>query len=130
MWPRNPSGGLSRREQQIMEIVYALGEATAAQVRGQMADAPSYSTVRKQLTILVERGHLKHREEERKYIYRPTQARGKAGKSALARVVRTFYEGSLEKAVAALVQGSESRLSDDELKRLGKLIEEARRDGK
>ena len=113
-----------------MDIVFALGEATAAQVREQMAEAPSYSTVRKQLTILVERGHLKHREEDRKYVYQPTKTRRKAGKSALGRVVRTFYEGSLEKAVAAMVQGSDSRLSDDELKRLGKLIEEARRHGR
>ena len=113
-----------------MEIVYALGEGTAAQVLEKMADPPSYSTVRKQLTILVERRHLKYREEERKYVYRPTKTRHKAGKSALARVVRTFYEGSLEKAVAAMVQESDSRLSDDELKRLGILIEEARRHGK
>ena len=113
-----------------MEIVYSFGEATAAQVRDQMADPPSYSTVRKQLTILVERGHLKHREDARKYVYRPTKTRSKAGKSALARIVRTFYEGSLEKAVAALVQEGDSPLSDAELKRLGKLIEEARRHGK
>ena len=113
-----------------MEIVYARGEATAAQVREQMADPPSYSTVRKQLTILVERGHLKHREEERKYVYRPTKTRHKAGKSALIRVVKTFYEGSLEKAVAALLQGSDTKVSDKELNKLTKLIEEARWDGK
>ena len=121
---------MSRREQQIMDIIYAFGEATAAQVRGEMPDAPGYSTVRKQLTILVERGYLRHREKQRKYIYRPTKTRRNAGKSALTRVVRTFYEGSLEKTVAALVQGNDAQLSDDELKRLGDLIEEARRHGK
>ena len=111
--------GFSRRERQIMEIIFALGEATAAMVQEQMDDAPSYSTVRKQLTILVERGHLKHREENRKYVYRPTKTRRKAGKSALARVVQTFYEGSLEKAVAALVQESDGKLSDEEGQSLG-----------
>ncbi len=129
MAKKNEGSGLSRREQQIMDIVYALGEATVAQVLEEMADPPSYSTVRKQLTILSERGHLRHREENRKYIYRPTKTRGKAGKSALTRVVKTFYEGSLEKAVAALLQGSDAKVSDSELRRLSKLIEEARRDG-
>lgn len=124
------SGELSRRERQIMDIVYGLEEASAAQVRAEMADAPSYSTVRKLLTILVEKHHLKHREHGGKYFYRPTKSRDKAGKSALMRVLETFYEGSLEKAVAAMVSGRQARVSDEELQNLTKLIDDAKSEGR
>jgi BlaI family transcriptional regulator, penicillinase repressor len=121
---------LSRRERQIMDIVYARGEASAAAIHGELPDPPSYSAVRALLAILVEKGHLKHRPEQGRYIYAPTRRRSQAGRSALRRVLDTFYEGSLEKAVAALLHGSEANLSSDELARLGQLIEQARKEGR
>lgn len=126
---RDFSGELSRRERQIMDIVYALTEATAAQVRGGMADAPSYSTVRKLLSILVEKNHLKYREESGKYFYRPTRSRDRAGKSALLQVLETFFEGSLEKAVAAMVSSRQAGVTDEELQNLSKLIDHAKSEG-
>ena len=126
---RKPTAELSRRERQIMEIVYSRGEASAAQVLEQLPDPPSYSAVRALLAILVEKGHLRHRSEQGRYIYAPTRRRAKAGRSALVRVLETFYEGSLERAVAALLQ-SDSKLTADELKRLGELIEQARQEGR
>jgi BlaI family penicillinase repressor len=125
---RKPTDELSRRERQIMEIIYARGEASAAQVLEQLPDPPSYSAVRALLAILVEKGHLKHRSDRGRYIYAPTRRRAKAGRSALVRVLETFYEGSLERAVAALLQ-SDSKLTADELKRIGELIEQARQEG-
>ena len=126
---RKPTDELSRRERQIMEIIYARGEASAAQVLEQLPDPPSYSAVRALLAILVEKGHLRHRSEQGRYIYAPTRRRAKAGRSALVRVLETFYEGSLERAVAALLQ-SDSKLTADELKRIGEMIEQARQDGR
>ena len=126
---RKPPADLSRRERQIMEIIYARGEASAAQVLEDLPDPPSYSAVRALLAILEQKGQLKHRSEQGRYIYAPTRRRSKAGRSALVRVLETFYEGSLEKAVAALLQ-SDSRLTADELKRLGELIEQARQEGR
>lgn len=120
---------LSRRERQIMDIVFAAEEASAAEVLAAMDDPPSYSTVRKLLGILIDKGHLKHREKDGKYFYRPTKTRGKAGRSAMKRVLETFYEGSLEKAVAAMLQGRDAKVSDEELTRLKKLIEDAQPEG-
>src|SRR6185503_5039400 len=127
---RPPAHTLSRRERQIMDIVYARGEAAAAGVHAALPDPPSYSAVRALLAILVEKGHLKHRSEQGRYIYAPTRRRSHAGRSALRRVLDTFYEGSLEKAVAALLHGSEANLSPEELARLGQLIEQARKEGR
>ncbi len=121
---------LSRRERQIMDVIYAHEEASAAQVLEGLPDPPSYSAVRALLAILVEKGHLKHRSEQGRYIYSPTRRRARAGRSALVRVLETFYEGSLEKAVAALLQGADARLSPDELQRLSELIENARKEGR
>ena len=121
---------LSRRERQIMDIVYAAEEASAAQVLEAMSDPPSYSTVRKLLGILIEKGHLKHRQQDSKYFYRPTKPRGKAGRSAMTRVLETFYEGSLEKAVAAMLQGRDGKVTDEELRRLRQLIEDAQKEGR
>ena len=126
---RKPTADLSRRERQIMEIIYARGEASAAQVLDQLPDPPSYSAVRALLAILEQKGQLKHRSEQGRYIYAPTRRRSKAGRSALVRVLETFYEGSLEKAVAALLS-SDSRLSAEELQRLSELIEQARQEGR
>lgn len=126
---RTAAHSLSRRERQIMDVVYAQGEASAADVQTALPDAPSYSAVRALLAILVEKGHLKHRSEKGRYIYAPTRRRAQVGRSALRRVLDTFFEGSLEKAVAALLQGSDSNLSAEELERLGQLIEQARKEG-
>jgi predicted transcriptional regulator len=127
---RTPAHTLSRRERQIMDIVYAQGEASAAGVRAALPDPPSYSAVRALLAILVEKGHLKHRSEHGRYIFAPTRRRAQAGRSALRSVLDTFFEGSLERAVAALLRGSDANLSAEELQRLGQLIQKARREGR
>src|SRR4051812_25712854 len=102
--PEDSAEQLSRRERQIMDIVYARGEAAAADVQSALPEAPSYSAVRALLRILEDKGHLRHREEGARYIYLPTEPRGKASRSALQRVVQTFFNGSLSSAVAALVE--------------------------
>lgn len=117
---------LSRREQQIMDIVYARGEATAAEVGEALPDPPAYSTVRTLLRILEEKGHLRHREEGPRYVYLPTQPRAQASRSALQRVVRTFFAGSLSSAVAALVDGEGGKVTPEELKRIESIIAAAR----
>ncbi len=121
---------LSRRERQIMDIVYRRGRATAAQVRGELPDAPSYSAVRTLLRILEGKGHLSHTNEGTRYVYLPTHPRKSAGRAALKRVLRTFYHGSVESAVAALLHVSEAGLSKEELRRLSQLIDKARREGR
>jgi BlaI family penicillinase repressor len=125
-----PSHKLSRRERQIMDIVYAQGKATAAVVHAGLPDPPSYSAVRALLAILVDKGHLKHRSEKGRYIYAPTRRRAQVGRSALRGVLDTFFEGSLEKAVSAFLQGSDVSLSQEELHRLGQLIHQARKEGR
>lgn len=127
---RPPAHMLSRRERQIMEIVYARGEASAAEIHAALPDPPSYSAVRALLAILVDKGHLKHRSQRGRYIYAPTRRRTRVGRSALRRVLDTFFEGSLEKAVAALLQSPDTKLSQAELERLGQLIQQARKEGR
>jgi predicted transcriptional regulator len=109
-----------------MDIVFARGEATAAEVHRDMHDAPSYSAVRALLRILEDKRHLKHREEGPRYIYLPTVARATASRSALKRVVQTFFEGSLSNAVAALVDAEGGRLSAAELQRIEAIIKAAK----
>ena len=121
---------LSRRERQIMDVIYRVGEATAADVAAQIPDPPGYSAVRAMLAILEDKGHLRHRTEGTKYVYAATRPRDHAAKSALAGVLRTFFDGSPEKAVAALLDVSGERLSEDELARLAKLIDAARKEGR
>lgn len=121
---------LSRRERQIMDIVYARGEASAAEIRATLPDPPSYSAVRALLAILVDKGQLKHRAESGRYLYAPTRRRDQVGRSALRRVLDTFFEGSLEKAVAALLQGTDANLSEHDLKSLSRLIQQARKEGR
>jgi len=124
-----PDLHLSRRERQIMDVVYALGEATASDVVANMPDSPHRTTIRTMLRILEEKGHLTHKKRSREFVYQPTRARTRAGQSALRRVVHTFFEGSLEKAVAVHLSDPKSNLSEDELKRLADLIRQARRKG-
>jgi predicted transcriptional regulator len=119
--------GLSRRERQIMEIVYARGEASAADVHAALPDAPSYTSVRTLLRILEEKGQLKHRQEGLKYIYAPSRSRQRAGRSAFRRMLDTFFEGSLEKAVAAYLSDEQTELPPEELERLAKLIRQSRK---
>src|SRR3954467_9828241 len=114
---------LSRRERQIMDIVYARSEATAADVLAGLPDPPTKTAVRTLMRILEEKGHLTHRQDGLTYVYRASRPRGRAGRSALQRVLRTFFDGSLEKAVAAHLGDAETVLSADELKRLSDLID-------
>ncbi len=117
---------LSRRERQIMDVIYARGQATVAQVRAALPDAPGYSAVRALLRILEEKGHVQHRCEDGKFIYMPQQARTEAGKSALRRLVETFFDSSASKTVAALLAGSDATLSDEQLDEMSDMIAQAR----
>ncbi|HUS30669.1 MAG TPA: BlaI/MecI/CopY family transcriptional regulator [Kofleriaceae bacterium] len=119
---------LTRREREIMDILYRRERATAAEVLEEMADPPSYSAVRALLRILEDEGHIKHVQDGPRYVYLPAVARNDARKSALSHVVTTFFEGSVEQAVATLVE--RSKLSKDELDRLAQLIEKAKKEGR
>jgi BlaI family transcriptional regulator, penicillinase repressor len=121
---------LSRRERQIMDILYRKESATAAEVQESMPEPPSYSAVRALLRILEQKGHIKHEEREGKYVFIPTVHREKAKQSAIRHLVQTFFNGSSEEAVAALLDSSSAKLSDSELDRLHKLIDKARQGGK
>ena len=121
---------LSRRERQIMDIIYAAGSASVADVLGAMPDPPSYSAVRALMRILVDKGHLKHRTEGNKYIYLPTRGRREASRSAMRRLLQTFFAGSTEEALVALLEVSPGRPGRDELDRLAQLIEDARKEGR
>ncbi len=123
-------GGLSRRERQIMEILYQRGKASASEVRDGMEAAPSYSAVRAMLRVLEEKGHVKHQAEGLKYVYVPTVARDKAKRSAVKHVLDTFFGGSPEQIVAALLDVSSTRLTREELDRMSELIERAKKEGR
>jgi BlaI family transcriptional regulator, penicillinase repressor len=120
---------LTRRERQIMDILYRRGRATAAEVLEELPGQTSYSTVRTQLRVLEEKGHVRHDEEGLRYVYLPAVPRHAARKSALRHLVDTFFDGSTEKAVAALLGGEGSRLSDEELARITDLVAKARKEG-
>ena len=120
---------LSRRERQIMEIVYRKGSATATEVLTEMSDPPSYSAVRALLRVLEGKGHLRHRQDGPRYVYTATVPRERARRSALHRVVGTFFGGSVTDAVAALLELEPDRLDEAELERLSVLVAEAQRKG-
>lgn len=120
---------LSRRERQIIDILYARGRATAAEVQDALPDPPGYSAVRAMLRILEEKGHVRHDKDGPRYVYLPTLARDNARKSAIRHMVQTFFEGSASQAISALLDDPRARLSDDELQRLARLIEDARKTG-
>jgi BlaI family penicillinase repressor len=122
--------GLSRLERQIMDIIYQQGRATAAEVRNALPGGPGYSATRALLRILEEKGHLRHEQEGPRYVFLPTVGRTKARRSALQRVVRTFFGGSTEEAMAALLEISDTKHSADELERLARLIDQARKEGR
>jgi len=117
---------LSRRERQIMDIIFRRGRATAAEVMEELPGNPSYSTVRTQLRVLEEKGHVRHDEEGLKYVYLPVMARHTARKSALRHLIETFFDGSAEKAMAALLGGEASKVTGEELDRISELISRAR----
>jgi predicted transcriptional regulator len=121
--------GLSRRERQIMDILYRRGRATAAEVMEDLTGEPSYSTVRTQLRVLESKGHVRHEEDGVRYVYVPQVARRAARKSALRHLVRTFFDGSAEKLVAALLGGDGARLSDAEIERIARLVAKAKKEG-
>src|SRR5438477_6143258 len=123
-------GGLSRRERQVMEILYQRGKASAAEVRTGMEDAPSYSAVRAMLRVLEEKGHVRHQAEGLKYVYLPTVTRDKAKRTAVKHVLETFFNGSPEQIVAALLDVTSTRLTREELDRMSQMIEQAKKEGK
>jgi predicted transcriptional regulator len=121
---------LSRRERQIIEILYERGKASAAEVRQAMPDAPGYSAVRALLGVLEQKGHVRHEEQGLKYVYLPVVARNKAKLSAVKHVMDTFFAGSPEQIVAALLDVSAARLTREELDRIAAMIEQAKQEGK
>lgn len=125
-----PATSLSRRERQIMDLLYQRGRASAAEVQGGIPDPPSYSAVRAMLRTLEEKGHVTHVEDGRAYIYSPTVNRDQARQSALRHMLSTFFAGSTEQAVAALLDLSGPKLSDSELERVARMVDDARREGR
>jgi predicted transcriptional regulator len=120
---------LSRRERQIIDILYSQGRSTAAEVQNALPDPPSYSAVRAMLRILEEKGHVRHEQDGPRYVYLPTVARDNAKRSALRHMLRTFFDGSTEQAISALLDDASTDLSEAELDRLARMINQARRTG-
>ena len=123
-----PLTHISRRERQILDVLFRLGRATVNEVRDGMPDPPSYSAVRALLRILEQKGHLRHQEEGPRYVFLPTVSRDRARRSALRNLVRTFFDGSPAQAAAALIDQAE--LTDDDRTRLANLIDKARKEGR
>lgn len=128
MTPSRKPVALSRRERQIMDILYRLERASVGQVLAKLNDKLSYSTVRAQLRVLEEKGHVRHEEHGLRYVYIPAIPRDVARRSALRHLVETFFEGSTEKVVAALLGGDVARISPEELERISRLISKVRRE--
>jgi predicted transcriptional regulator len=121
---------LSRRERQIMDVLYRRGRATAAEIHQDLPDAPSYSAVRAMLRVLEEKKHVRHEEKNLRYVYLPVVPREKARRSAAVHMVETFFDGSAEQAIATLLDVSSRELSDEDFDRLSALIEKARKEGR
>ncbi|HKO15868.1 MAG TPA: BlaI/MecI/CopY family transcriptional regulator [Gemmatimonadaceae bacterium] len=128
--PVVPQQDLGRRERQIMDVVYRLGRATVAEVREQLPDPPSYSAVRGMLRLLEEKQRLTHEQDGLRYVYRPTVGREQARRSALRHLVHTFFGGSPERAVAALLEMSDAELTAADKARLTKLVAQAKAEGR
>jgi BlaI family transcriptional regulator, penicillinase repressor len=120
---------LSRRERQMMDILYQKGRATASEIHEALPDPPSYSAVRAKLRVLEEKGHIRHEEEALRYVYVPVVARESARKSALRHMVSTFFGGSVEDTVAALLDLSTSKLTETDLDRISRIVEQAKKEG-
>jgi predicted transcriptional regulator len=127
---KKETDGFSRREREIMEALYKLGKASAADIRAQIADPPSYTAIRTLLTILEKKGHVRHASDGTRYIYEPAVAREQMSKRAMDSLLRTFFDNSVERAVAALLTRKDADVSRDELDRLSKLIEKAKKEGR
>ncbi len=125
-----PHSTLSRRERQIMDILYRLGRAAANEVMAELPGEPNYSTVRTQLRVLEGKGHVRHEEQGLRYVYMPTVPRHAVRQPALRHLIETFFEGSAEKMLSTLLGSEGSRLSDEELERLARLIDKARKGGR
>ena len=126
----NSQKNLSRRERQIMDIIYQLGQATAAEVLENLPDPPGYSAVRAMLKILEDKGHLRHKQQGPRYVFLPKVSREKAKRSAVKHLLQTFFDGSAESAVATLLDVSRSDLSNADLDRLNSLISQAKKEGR
>ena len=124
--PTPNHSALTRRERQIMDILYRRGRATAGEVMEDLSGTPNYSTVRTQLRVLEEKGHVTHEEEGLRYVYAPAVPRSSARRSALRHLVDTFFDGSPERAVAALLGGEGTKLSEDQLDRIADLVRKSR----
>ena len=127
---KNPHANLSRRERQIMDVIYRQGRATAAEVMENMPDPPSYSAVRAMLRLLEEKGYVRHEQDGPRYVYTSTLSRERARQSAMKQMLQTFFDDSTEQAVAALIDMSRAKMTGDELDRLSRLIEKARKEGR
>jgi BlaI family penicillinase repressor len=125
----NDHRDLSRRERQILDILYQRGQATAAEVQAALAEPPSYSAVRALLRILEEKGHVRHEQDGPRYVYLPTVARDNAQRFAMRHMLQTFFDGSAEQAISALLDDSSAKLSSAELDRLARMIDTARKSG-
>ena len=123
---KTPKSGFSRRERQIMDVAYALGEVTAADVHSRMPDPPTYTTVRGLLRILVEKRHLVSRNDGVRLVYRPSQPRTQAGASHLSHVIRTFFDGSPANAMAAMLGTADIEIGPEELQKLSDMVKQAR----
>jgi BlaI family transcriptional regulator, penicillinase repressor len=126
----NTEPHLSRRERQIMDVLHARGQATAAEVLAALPNPPGYSAVRALLRILEEKGHVKHHRDGARYVYLPRASKEVASKSALKRVVSTFFQGSVTQAMAALLESSDAEISDSELEKLQQIIKQAKKEGR
>jgi predicted transcriptional regulator len=129
MTRKEPHLNLSRRERQIMDVVYRRGSATSAEITADLPDPPTSTAVRTMLRILEDKGHVRHQQDGPRYLYVPTLARDNAKRSAMRHMLQTFFDGSTEQAISALLDDSSARLSDVELDRLARLIDQARRNG-
>jgi BlaI family transcriptional regulator, penicillinase repressor len=129
MTKTSPHTTLTRRERQIMDVLYRRGRASAAEVMADLPGDPNYSTVRTQLRVLEEKGHVRHDEEGVRYVYAPAVPRHAARRSALKHLVETFFDGSAEQVVAAVLGGEGAHLTDDDLERIAELVAQARKDG-
>ena len=130
MTRKKSSSDLARRERQILDVIYRLSEASVADVHGQLPDAPAYDSVRTMIRLLESKGFLRHRSVGNKYVYRPTQSQESASQSALSHLMNTFFQGSAADTVAAVLDVSSDDLSESDLVRLEKLIEQARMEGR
>lgn len=120
----------SRREREIMDALYCLGKASAAEIREQMPDPPSYTAIRTLLSILEKKGHVRHESDGTRYIFAPRIAREQMGRRALDSLLRTFFDGSVEQAVAAMLTRRDANIPKDDLDRLARLIQKARKEGR